>query len=179
MATSDHETHLAVLTVLPPETTDDDERRTQGVGTDHFTLLEAALHDNTTVVPGDRVALTDNEQGPHASVTQRLTYETLSQDAQNRLEATVESIIIANEQRFIDCYNDAQPISLRRHQLDLLPDIGQSRRETITRQRERRPFDDFADLEARIEHLREPHAILAERVCTELQDDVKYTLFVE
>jgi putative nucleotide binding protein len=179
MSTGDHETRLAVLTVLPPETTDDDERRIQGVGTDHFTLLEGTLHDDTTVAPGDRVALTDDEQRPHAAVTQRLTYETLSQDAQDRLEPTVASIITANEQRFIDWYNDAQPISLRRHQLDLLPGIGQSRRETILRQRESRPFDDFADLKDRIEQLRDPHAILAERVLTELQDDVKYTLFVE
>jgi putative nucleotide binding protein len=179
MDTSDHDTHLAVLTILPPETTDDDERRIQGVGTDHFTLLECALHDETTVAPGNRVALTDDEQGPYASVTQRLTYETLSQDAQDRLEATVESIIIANEQRFIDYYNDAQPISLRRHQLDLLPGIAESRRNAIIRQRERQPFADFDDLVARIEQLRDPHASLAERVLTELQDDVKYTLFVE
>jgi putative nucleotide binding protein len=179
MDNGDHETHLAILTVLPPETTDDDERRIQGVGIAHFTLLECALHDNTTVAPGDRVALTDDEQGPHAAVTQRLTYETLSQDAQDRLEATVESIIIANEQRFIDYYNDAQPISLRRHQLDLLPGIAESRRNTIIRQRERQPFADFDDLEDRIEQLRDPHASLAERVLTELQDDVKYTLFVE
>jgi putative nucleotide binding protein len=179
MGTGDHETRLAVLTVLPPETTDDDERRIQGIGTDHFTLLEGTLHDDTTVAPGERVALTDDEQGPHAAVTQRLTYETLSQDAQDRLKATVESIIVANEQRFIDYYNDAQSISLRRHQLDLLPGIAESRRNAIIRQRERQPFADFDDLAARIERLRDPHASLAERVLTELQDDVKYTLFVE
>ena len=179
MGNSDHETHLAVLTVLPPETTDETDHRIHGIGTDRFTLLEGTLTEDATVVPGDRVALTDDEQGPHAAVTQRLTYETLSQDAQDRLKATVESIITANEQRFVEYYNDAQPISLRRHQLDLLPGIAESRRETILRQRKRRPFADFDDLAARIEQLREPHTILAERVLTELQDEVKYTLFVE
>jgi putative nucleotide binding protein len=179
MSNGDHDTHLAVLTVLPPGTTDEAEPRIQGVGTDHFTLLEGALHEEATVVPGDRVATTDDEQGPLTSLT-RLTYETLSQDAQDRLEATIESIISTNEQRFIDYYNTAQPISLRRHQLDLLPGIGESRRNAIIRQRERRPFENFDDLEDRVTQLGEPHAILAERVLTELQeDDVKYTLLVE
>jgi putative nucleotide binding protein len=179
MSNGDHDTHLAVLTVLPPETTDEDERRIQGVGIDHFTLLEGTLNEETTVAPGDRVATTADEQGPLTSLT-RLTYETLSQDAQDRLDATVESIISTNEQRFIDYYNTAQPISLRRHQLDLLPGIAESRRNAIIRQRERRPFEDFNDLEDRVERLKNPHAILAERVLTELQeDDVKYTLFVE
>jgi putative nucleotide binding protein len=178
MSNGDHDTHLAVLTVLPPETTDEDERRIQGVGTDHFTLLEGTFHEETTVAPGDRVATTDDEQGPLTSLT-RLTYETLSQDAQDRLEATVESIISTNEQRFIDYYNTAQPISLRRHQLDLLPGIAESRRNAIIRKRERRPFENFADLEDRVERLKNPQAILAERVLTELRDDVKYTLLVE
>jgi putative nucleotide binding protein len=179
MSNGENDTHLAVLTVLPPETTDEDEQRIQGVGTDHFTLLEGALNEDATVAPGDRVATTDDEQGPVTSLT-RLTYDTLSQDAQDRLEPTIESIIQTNEQRFIDYYNDAQPLSLHRHQLDLLPRIGETRRETIIRNRDRRPFEDFDDLEDRVDQLGNPQSILTERVLTELKDDdVKYTLLVE
>lgn len=178
MADGDHDdTQLAVLTVLPPDTTDDNERRIQGITTDRFRLLEYTHSVDTTVSPGDRVAVTTAD--PEATPRQ-LTYESLSQDAQDRLEPTIESIIIQHEQRFIDYYNNAQPISLRRHQLDLLPTIGEGRRETIMRERERRPFEDFTDLETRVDGLTNPHAILAERILTELRgDNVKYALFVD
>jgi predicted alpha/beta hydrolase family esterase len=38
-----HDTHLAVLTVLPPDTSGDDERDIHVGGTDRFTLLEALI----------------------------------------------------------------------------------------------------------------------------------------
>ena len=54
----------------------------------------------------------------------RLTYQTLSQAAHNRLETTIAAIITDNEQRFIEWYNNAQPVGLRKHQLDVLPEVG-------------------------------------------------------
>lgn len=178
MADGDHDdTQLAILTVLPPETTDDPDRRIQGVTTDRFTLLECARSADTTVALGERVPINIDAQD---ATPRQLTYETLSHDAQERLESTIEAIITRNEQRFINYYNDAQPISLRRHQLDLLPGIGQHRREAILRQRDRQPFEDFDDLDTRVDGLSTPHTPLAKRVLTELQDDdVTYTFFVE
>lgn len=178
MADGDHDdTQFAVLTVLPPETTDDTERRIQGITTERFRLLESTHSAAPTVTPDDRVAVTTTDSDP---TTRQLTYEALSHDAQDRLEPTIESIITQNEQRFIGFYNDAQPISLRRHQLDLLPTIGEGRREAIMRERERRPFEDFTDLETRVDGLTTPHAILAERIITEHRsENVKYALFVD
>jgi predicted nucleic acid-binding OB-fold protein len=43
-------------------------------------------------------------------VTRWLTYHTLTQDAQDRLKETIAAIIADNEQRFINWYNNAQPI---------------------------------------------------------------------
>lgn len=179
MGNDDHETHLAVLTVLPPET-DTNEQRIHAIGTDYFTLLEGTLPADATVTPGDRVTTTDNHQGPTTSITRRLTYDTLSQDAQDRLTPTIESIILANEHRFLDYFNDAQPISLRRHQLDLFPGIAETLRESIIHQRKQQPFADFDDLEHRVDNVRNPHTILTERVLTELHDDdVTYTLLLD
>lgn len=64
----------------------------------------------------------------------RLTNQTLTQAAQDRLTET-GGIIAANEGRFIDVYNNAQPIGLREHQLDVLPGIGDKRPERIVNER--------------------------------------------
>jgi putative nucleotide binding protein len=85
-----------------------------------------------------------------------------------------------NEQQFIDFYNNAQPICLRKHQLDVLPGVGDTRRERIIDERRRGPFADFAELEARVDSLHDPQTLLVERVLTELREveEVRYKLLV-
>lgn len=51
MGNADYETHLAVITVLSPETTATDERRIHATGTDHVTLLEGTLSEDAIVTP--------------------------------------------------------------------------------------------------------------------------------
>jgi len=83
-----------------------------------------------------------------------------------------------NEQRFVDFYNEAQPITLRLHQLNLLPGIGKKLRNGILDERKRRPFGSFDDLEARVEGLHDPEAVIVERVLEELREtDLKYRTF--
>jgi putative nucleotide binding protein len=140
-------------------------------------LLELAVAADADLSPGDRVAV---ESEDSVGVHRRLTYQTLTQAAQDRLEATIGDIITANEQRFIDFYNNAQPIGLRKHQFDLLAGIGDARRERIIGERRRGPFADFADLETRVDSLHEPQTLLVERVLTELEEaeEVRYKLLV-
>ena len=149
----------------------------QTVGETRFTLLVLAVAADTDLSSGDRVAV---ESDAVIDMKRRLTYQTLSQAAQDRLEATIGDIIVANEQRFIDYYNNAQPIGLRQHQLDLLPDIGDTRRERIIDERRQGAFTDFADLETRIDSLHDPQALLVERALTELREveEARYKLLV-
>jgi putative nucleotide binding protein len=168
---------VRVLTERPPDRDEEESRYIQVVGESRFTLLELAPAVDADRSPGDRVAV---ESEDSIGVYRRLTYRTLTQAAQDRLEATIEEVITANEQRFIDFYNNAQPIGLRKHQLDVLAGIGDTRRERIIGERRRGPFADFADLEARIDSLHEPQTLLVERVLTELEEaeEVRYKLLV-
>jgi putative nucleotide binding protein len=167
---------LVVLTVLPAEATDGDNALVQGVGEAHFTLLEVAAPPDTDLAPGDRVAVAKSDRlGPE---TRQLTYGTLTESAQAALRATIGAIIQRREERFIDWYNNVEPLSRRRHQLELLPGIGTALREAILTERQHRPFTDFTDLEERVEQLRTPHELLVERVLTELKEETDYQLFV-
>ena len=86
---------------------------------------------------------------------------------------------VIDTETFVDYYNDAQPITLRLHQLNLLPGIGKKLRNDILDERKRKPFETFDELAERIDGLHNPREVLVERILEELQeDDLKYQLFV-
>jgi putative nucleotide binding protein len=174
---SANEEWVRVLAERPPDRDEEDSRYVQAVGESEFTLRELVPAENVDLTPGDRVAV---ESEKISRVTQSLTYQTLTQDAQDRLKETITAIISENEQRFIEYYNNAQPIGLRQHQLDFLPEIGDTRRDAIIDERKLEPFDDFADLETRVDSLSNPQTLLVDRVLTELRErnDARYKLLV-
>jgi putative nucleotide binding protein len=174
---SAEEEWVRMLTERPPDRDEDESWYVQAVGESGFMLLELVATEDADLMPGDRLVVEGEAFG---GVTRRLTYHTLTQDAQNRLKETITAIIADNEQQFIDWYNNAQPIGLRKHQLDVLPGVGDTRRERIIDEQRQGAFADFADLEARVDTLHEPQTLLVERVLTELEEaeEVRYKLLV-
>ncbi|MFB6309870.1 MAG: DUF655 domain-containing protein [Salinirussus sp.] len=176
----DERAQAVVLDVLPHGRSEDDrpQYRKQplvyAMGVDDFLLFECVVDDPGAVSIGDRIS-------PDADVfqrTNRIEYGDLPGGAASELEYAVEDIVEAEEERFVDFYNEAQPITLRLHQLNLLPGIGKKLRNTILDERERRPFESFADLEERISGLHNPEEILVERIIEELrEEDLKYCAF--
>jgi len=89
-------------------------------------------------------------------------------------------VVEREERRFVDFYNDAQPITLRLHQLNLLPGIGKKLRNNVLDERKREPFDSFADVEDRVAGLHNPEEVLVDRIVEEIrEDDLKYRTFVD
>jgi putative nucleotide binding protein len=87
-------------------------------------------------------------------------------------------IIAGDEARFIEFFNKAGPISIRKHSLELLPSVGKKHMESILEERERKPFASFADLTKRVHLMPNPVRVIQERVLEELQDDnTKYYVF--
>jgi putative nucleotide binding protein len=141
-----------------------------------FRLAELELDGDADIAIGDRIGL-----GDEAAVARirDIEYEDLPSGARSEIEYVVEEIVVSNEERFVDFYNDAQPITLRLHQLNLLPGIGKKLRNNILDERDRRPFQSFTDLESRVNGLHNPKDVLVERILEELrEDDLKYRTFV-
>jgi putative nucleotide binding protein len=106
-------------------------------------------------------------------------YEDISSSAQTELEYIVEELVEDEEDRFVAFYNDAQPITLRLHQLNLLPGIGKKLRNTVLDERKRKPFESFEDLEERVSGLHDPVEVIVDRILEEMrEDDLKYKTFV-
>ena len=176
---TDQETAI-VLDVLPHGRTEDDrpqyEKEPLVFVLDHaeFTLYELTLEEAELSI-GDRL---DVYNSSAVRRTTEIDYEDLPRGASSELEYVIEDLVEDEEQEFVDFYNDAQPITLRLHQLNLLPGIGKKLRNDILDARKRRPFESFEDLEARIDGLHRPREVLVERIMEEIrEDDLKYCIF--
>jgi putative nucleotide binding protein len=147
--------------------------------TESFDLLELTLTEDADVNIVDRIPIDEAANDAVIEDVADIEYDDLSNSGVSELEYAIEAIIDADEQRFVDFYNDAQPISLRLHQLNLLPGIGKKLRNKIIDKRKRQPFESFADLADRVGGLHNPKEVIAERIMDELRDeDLKYKIFV-
>jgi putative nucleotide binding protein len=171
-----------VLDFLPRGSPNDDRPQYErspvafAVGETDFRLVEAALTDDAGINIGDRIEI--DPPGDSVKTLRTVTYDDLSSTAESELEYAIESIIDDDETRFVDFYNDAQPITTRLHVLNLLPGIGKKLRNNILDARKRRPFESFEDIEDRVSGLHNPKDVLIERILEELRkEDLKYRIF--
>ncbi|MFB6217777.1 MAG: DUF655 domain-containing protein [Halobacteriaceae archaeon] len=150
------------------------------VGVAEFDLYELRLADDADIGIGDRITVApEAERTAGIEEVGTVEYDDLSGGARSELEYVVEEIVEAEEGRFVDFYNEAQPITLRLHQLDLLPGIGETLRNAILDERKREPFEDFADVAERVSGLHDPRETIVERILEEFRDDdLKYRNFV-
>jgi putative nucleotide binding protein len=174
-----------VLDHLPHGRADDDRPRHKksplayAIGERDFRLFELRLSDDSDVSIGDDIVVGPAEARDVVEELREVGYDDLSNTAHSELEYVVEDVVEENERRFVDFYNDAQPITLRLHQLNLLPGIGKKLRNNILDERKRGPFESFEDLEDRVSGLHNPREVLVERIMQELRDDdLKYKTFV-
>ncbi|ATW87005.1 putative nucleotide binding protein [Halohasta litchfieldiae] len=176
-------THAVVLDYLPHGRSDDNRPQYQknpvayALTEDSFDLFELTLTDEADINIVDRVAVDplDDEQ---IDTLQQIEFDDLTSSAQSELEYAIEAIIDADEGRFVDFYNEAQPITLRLHQLNLLPGIGKKLRNKILDTRKRGPFESFEELSERVGGLHRPKEVLIERIEEEIRDeDLKYKIF--
>jgi putative nucleotide binding protein len=171
----------AILDVLAHGRAEDDRPQYQkeplayAVDVSEFGLYELVLTDAADLSIGDQIDLEDTDSIERLS---DIEYDDLPSGANSELDYAIEEIVEANEQRFVDFYNDAQPITLRLHQLNLLPGIGKKLRNNLLDERKRQPFSSFEEIEDRISGLHNPEEVLVERIIEELrEDDLKYRIF--
>jgi putative nucleotide binding protein len=174
-----------VLDYLAHGRSDDDRPQYQksplayALGVEDFHLFEVTLDREAEIGIGDRLAVEPaSARAEGVESVRTVDYDDLSGGAQSELEYAVEDVVEAEERRFVDFYNDAQPVTLRLHQLNLLPGIGKKLRNTILDERKREPFESFEELEDRVDGLHDPQGVIVERVMEELrEEDLKYRTF--
>ena len=180
-AADDEDGPVAVLLdVLPNGRPDDDRPPSRkspvayGLGTDSFRLYELDLGEDADASVSDRLAL----DGPGVGRYREVSYDDLTRNAAAEVEYAVEEIVEADEERFVDFYNEAGPITLRLHQLNLLPGVGKQLRNNVLDERKRGPFESFEEVSERVSGLHRPREVIVERIVEEIrEDDLKYRTF--
>lgn len=149
----------------------------QSIGEERLTLLELLGFQNMNFDVGERVYIGREGRDKVMSVLGRLEYNLISQSAKNDLTNIVEKIVTANEKRFIDYINTAQPITPRIHALELIPGIGKTYMMTIIKERDKKKFESFTDIQNRV-GLRDPAKLIAKRIIDEIAGEARMNLFV-
>jgi len=148
----------------------------QVLGAEFFTLLEAIVREGLVLKPYDRVYVGKESRDQITYIMGRIGYEELTSTAKMELPTTIEKIVMNREPWFINFFNTAQAITPRMHALELIPGIGKKYMWQIINEREKKPFQNFEDLQQRA-NIPSPARLVTKRILEELSGESKYRLF--
>ncbi len=151
----------------------------QLIGEEWFTLLEVTPKPGVTMSLGERVYIGREERDKVALIKARISYGDLTQTAKNGLQKVILQIMDANEKRFVDVFNNAGPLNIRQHSLELLPGVGKKHLAAILKAREEKRFESFDDINKRVSLLQEPRKLIIERIMLELQGNERFYMFTK
>lgn len=155
------------------------EPAVQLLGVKFFTLLEATVNPASSIVLGQRVCVGKEGRQEVTHIKGRIRYEDLTNSAREFLPTMLKKAVAEREADFVAFINNAKPISIRVHTLDLLPGIGKKNMETLLKEREAKPFESFAEIHKRVPSLADPAGVFVHRITSELMGAEKYYLFTK
>ncbi|HLD75890.1 MAG TPA: DUF655 domain-containing protein, partial [Candidatus Norongarragalinales archaeon] len=145
----------------------------------YFTLLEATVKPDAKIDIGERAYIGRDSRDKITHIRGRIQWAQMTTTAQREAETVVRSIVGEREKDFVLFLNRAGHLSLRTHALEHLPNIGKKHLENLLAEREKKPFESFADVEQRVPHLTHLADSFAQRILRELSGTEKYFLFVK
>lgn len=184
------EEHAVILDYLPLGRAEDDrpsykkEPVAYAVGEDYLTLIELVPKPGAEFKTHERVYIGKDQRDKVGYIKSRISYKNLSSAAKSELPYVIEEIVSRHEEKFLKFFNEAQPISTRLHNLELLPGIGKKLMWEILDERKKKPFASFKDISERVKSLSDPKKLVCRRIVSELEEEEvklgkkKYKLFV-
>lgn len=150
----------------------------QALGLAHLTLLELIPKRGVFLQPHQEVYIGEGKREEIHHIKGRIPISKLTITAGKELPHALEAVVARDEQRFIAFFNKAQPLSMRMHQLELLPGLGKKHMWEILEARRQKLFENFDDLKKRVKLLPNPRQVVVKRILSELEGKEKYQIFV-
>lgn len=145
----------------------------QAIGFSQFTLLELTVGKD--IKQRETIDLSNAEIAK--GIRRKLQEKDLTNYAKGHLEEYIAEIVKARESEFVTFFNRATRLSIRTHQLELLPGIGKKHIQIILKER-RIPFKSFEDIKKRTGMTVEIEKLIAKRIALEIKGDEKNNLFI-
>ncbi|QKQ99895.1 DUF655 domain-containing protein [Metallosphaera tengchongensis] len=146
----------------------------QVVGQDFFILMEAIpLREPFQI----EEKIDRDKDPPRIKVDVLIEYDDLTSVAKDTLNRVIAKIVEEKEKEFVAFFNKAEPLTLKLHTLELLPDIGKKTLRVILEQRRESPFMTYQDIQNRV-GIKDVKEIIIKRILTEMKREDKYYLFV-
>ncbi len=151
----------------------------QAIGKDHFILLELVPKKGVKLQPNEKVYMGEGKRDKIHHIVGKIPLDKLTQTAKGEVDFVIKELVKEHEKRFVDFFNNAHPINMRRHQLELLPGIGKKHMWQIIEERNQKKFESFEDIKNRVKLLPDPEKAIVKRILMELNNEDKYKLFVD
>jgi len=146
------------------------------LGEDRFTLLEVTLKPGAKVEIGERIYIGLGQRDKADKIVRRIKFEDLQPPAREVLAQLVRRIVQSQEQKYVDWFNKAGPLTIKLHSLELLHGIGKKKVQEILAERRKKPFESYEDIKKRVGI--DPVEVLAGRIMAELEGKDPYYIFV-
>jgi putative nucleotide binding protein len=151
----------------------------QVLGKEYFTLLEVTPKLGKGFTVGEEIYVGKEERDKVELIKGRISFKELTSNSLSELEDIVTDIVDAQKEKFLKFINSARAISLKRHQLELLPGMGKKHMIDVLDERDKKPFESFEDVPARVKGVPEIKKAVIKRIIEELEGpDDKHYLFV-
>lgn len=151
----------------------------QAIGTLRFTLLELVPKKDIVLQTHQEVYIGEGKRDDIHHINGKITLNKLTGNARVEMEYVIDDIVKKNESRFVDFFSNSQALSMRMHQLELLPGLGKKHMWEIIDERKGEPFKSFDDIKARVKLMPDPKKLIIKRILKELEGDEKYNIFVD
>lgn len=150
----------------------------QVIGTENFNLLEIIPREDATLKVMDKVYIGEGKRDIVRSVIGKIPSNRLTVTAQSELPYVIEKIVVEQEKKFVNFFNNAGSVTMKLHQFELLPGIGKKHMWQIIDERKKKPFESFEDIKKRCPLLPDLKKSIAKRVVEELTQEEKWYVFV-
>lgn len=175
------EDYAVVIDYLPKGRSADfkGEPLAQVIGTELFTLLEVVPKEGADLKVGDKIYVGKEERDKVDHIKRRISFKELTNNSVTELDKAVEGLVTENEKKFVDFFNNSTAISLRRHQLELLPGMGKKHLFPFLDERKKAPFTSFDEIAKRVDSMPHPKKLVVKRILEEIreEDEPRHYLF--
>ncbi|MEK6958885.1 MAG: DUF655 domain-containing protein [archaeon] len=155
------------------------EALAQVIGKDYFTLLEVVAKPGVNLTVGEQIYVGKETREKIDLIKGRIMYKDLTSNSVAEIEDVLAKMVVDNKEKFLNFLNNSRAISLKRHQLQLLPGMGQKHMLLMLDERAKKPFTTLEEVQTRVKGAPDPIKAIVKRIIEELEGpEDKHYLFV-